>query len=155
ARSSLGALERRVPELWAVAASFLMLLWLEREADHVARLVRDQPGAEVAAWASVPADLRDRVLSLAAILAPLGWLPPALVAFVLGWRRRSPFLRWMALALLALTLVKFVLVDLAQADPFWRFLTALVAGAAMLALSFVYQRLGVGRSAPPATEAHD
>jgi hypothetical protein len=38
-------------------------------------------------------------------------------------------------------------VDLAHADPFWRFLTALLAGAAMLALSFVYQRLGSGRTA--------
>jgi hypothetical protein len=53
----------------------------------------------------------------------------------------------MALALLGLTLLKFVLVDLAHADPFWRFLTALLAGAAMLALSFVYQRLGSGRTA--------
>ena len=155
ARPALGALERRVPEVWAVAASFLMLLWLEREADHVARVMLDVPGAMAAGWSGVATDLRDRVLSLAAILATVGWLLQALVAFVLGWRRRSAFLRWMSLALLALTLVKFVLVDLAQADPFWRFLTALVAGAAMLALSFVYQRLGVGRGARATTEAGD
>jgi len=131
----------------AVVASFLMLLWLARVGDHVARVMLDAPGAEVAAWQAADADLRDRVLSLGAILATVGWLGQAVAAFLLGWRRQSAFLRWMALALLALTLLKFVLVDLAHADPFWRFLTALVAGAAMLGLSFVYQRLGVVKKA--------
>jgi len=130
-----------------VVASFLMLLWLARVGDHVARVMLDAPGAEVAAWQAADADLRDRVLSLGAILATVGWLGQAVAAFLLGWRRQSAFLRWMALALLALTLLKFVLVDLAHADPFWRFLTALVAGAAMLGLSFVYQRLGVVKKA--------
>src|SRR5262249_13799920 len=82
ARPVLGALERRVPEVWVVAASFLILLWLEREADHVARVMLDVPGAAVAGWASVGADLRDRVLSLGAILATVGWLLEAVVAFV-------------------------------------------------------------------------
>jgi predicted membrane protein DUF2339 len=145
-RDELRPAERRASEVVAAAASFLMLLWTGREADHVARVMLDLPAAGVAAWNRVEADVRDRVLSLAAILATVGWLVQAVIAFVLGWRRRSAFLRWMALALLGLTLLKFVLVDLAHADPFWRFLTALLAGAAMLALSFVYQRLGAGRS---------
>ena len=46
----------------------------------------------------------------------------------------------MGLGLVGLTAAKFVLFDLAAADPFWRFLSALVAGAAMLAISWVYQR---------------
>ena len=146
-RAELGANERRASEVCAVVASFLMLLWLARVGDHVARVMLDAPGAEVAAWQAADADLRDRVLSLGAILATVGWLGQAVAAFLLGWRRQSAFLRWMALALLALTLLKFVLVDLAHADPFWRFLTALVAGAAMLGLSFVYQRLGVVKKA--------
>jgi hypothetical protein len=97
-----------------------------------------------------PGALRTRRFATAcsrsgAILASVGWLAQAVIVFAAGWSRRSAFLRWMALALLGLTLLKFVLVDLAHADPFWRFLTALLAGAAMLALSFVYQRLGAGR----------
>jgi uncharacterized membrane protein len=124
-----------------------MLLWTGREADHLARVMMDLPAAGAQAWQRVDADARDRVLSLGAILATVGWLAQAVIAFALGWRRGSAFLRWMALALLGLTLIKFVLVDLAHADPFWRFLTALVAGGAMLALSFVYQRLGAGRRA--------
>jgi uncharacterized membrane protein len=130
-----------------------MLFWLAREADHVARVMLDVPGPETSAWygqraSEWPApgpELRDRVLSLGAILASVAWLAQAVVVFAVGWARRSAFLRWMALALLGVTLVKFVLVDLAHADPFWRFLTALLAGAAMLALSFVYQRLGARR----------
>jgi hypothetical protein len=141
-RSALFPAERRAPEAWAVAASILMLFWISRSADHLARVVIDVPSTYVGAWDNVPADLRDRVRSLAAIFSTVGWLAQAIAVFALGWLRRSPFLRWMALALLGVTLLKFVLVDLAHADPFWRFLTALVAGAAMLALSFVYQRRG-------------
>ena len=44
------------------------------------------------------------------------------------------------MGLVGITVLKFLIVDLATADPFWRFLTAILAGAAMLALSYVYQR---------------
>jgi len=155
-RETLAEVERRSAEIWALAAAFVMMFWLAREADHVARVMLDTPGAYAAAWAGTPAELRDRVLSLGAILASVAWLAQAVAVFAFGWARRSAFLRWMALLLLGLTLVKFVLVDLAHADPFWRFLTALLAGGAMLALSFVYQRLGVrrgaGAEARPATQ---
>jgi hypothetical protein len=146
-RETLAEVERRSAEIWALAAAFVMMFWLAREADHVARVMLDTPGASAAAWAGTPAELRDRVLSLGAILASVAWLAQAVAVFAFGWARRSAFLRWMALLLLGLTLVKFVLVDLAHADPFWRFLTALLAGGAMLSLSFVYQRLGVRRGA--------
>ena len=144
-RAALSDFDRRSPEVWAFSAAFVMLFWLAREADHVARVMLDAGGPETAAWRDADPALRDRVLSLGAILASVGWLAQAVIVFAAGWSRRSAFLRWMALALLGLTLLKFVLVDLAHADPFWRFLTALLAGAAMLALSFVYQRLGAGR----------
>ena len=155
-RDALAGFDRRAPEIWAMAAAFVMLFWLAREADHVARVMLDAPGSEAAAWRDTNAELRDRVLSLGAILASVAWLAQAVAVFAFGWARRSAFLRWMALALLGLTLVKLVLVDLAHADPFWRFFTALLAGGAMLVLSFVYQRLGVrrgaGGEARPATQ---
>ena len=65
----------------------------------------------------------------------------ALLTTAIGWwRASSAFLRWMGLALVGLTAFKFVFSDLAGADPFWRFLTAIVAGAAMLGVSWSYQR---------------
>jgi uncharacterized membrane protein len=151
-RAELSDFDRRSPEMWALGAAFVMLFWLAREADHVARVMLDTGGPETAAWLAADPQLRDRVLSLGAILASVGWLVQAVIVFAAGWSRHSAFLRWMALALLGLTLLKFVLVDLAHSDPFWRFLTALLAGAAMLALSFVYQRLGAGRR-PAAADA--
>ena len=60
---------------------------------------------------------------------------------------RSAFLRWMGLALVGLTAFKFVFSDLAGADPFWRVsLTAIVAGAAMLASRGYQREAGRGRS---------
>jgi uncharacterized membrane protein len=79
---------------------------------------------------------------LAATLTSVGWMAQAIAAFAVGWVRRAPFVRWMALVLVGVTVLKFLLVDLAHADPFWRFLTAIVVGAAALGLSYAYQRRG-------------
>jgi uncharacterized membrane protein len=48
--------------------------------------------------------------------------------------------RWLGLGLAAITAIKFVFADLAAADPFWRFLSAIVLGSALLLVSFAYQR---------------
>src|SRR5204863_6368846 len=112
ARGTRSGFERRSPEVWAMAAAFVMLFWRARGADHVARVMLDAGGPDTAAWRAADAGLRDRALSLGGILASVGWLAQAVAVFAFGWARRSAFLRWMALALLGLTLVKFVLVDL-------------------------------------------
>ena len=57
-----------------------------------------------------------------------------------GWIRSSAFLRWMGLGLFGVTVLKFLIADLQTVDIFWRFLTALVVGAALLAVSYAYQR---------------
>jgi uncharacterized membrane protein len=46
----------------------------------------------------------------------------------------------MGLALVGITALKIVIVDLSDADPFWRFLAAIGAGVAMLIVSYAYQR---------------
>lgn len=144
-REALLAFDRRSPEIWAAGAAFMLLMWIGREADHLGRTMLDLPGATTGLAASATGEFR----ALVGTLTSAGWLIEALAAFVIGWWRRSAFLRWTGLALIGVTVIKFVAVDLASADPFWRFLTAIGAGAAMLVLSYVYQRSGVARRSPP------
>ena len=47
-----------------------------------------------------------------------------------------------------LTILKFLLLDLARVDTFWRFLTAIAVGCVLLALSYVYQRARRSAAAP-------
>jgi uncharacterized membrane protein len=74
------------------------------------------------------------------VLTSAAWLLEALAALVVGWLRGSTFVRWMGLVLAGLTALKSVLADLATADPFWRFLSAIAVGSVLLLVSFVYQR---------------
>jgi uncharacterized membrane protein len=117
-----------------------MLIWIGRQADHVARVVLDVPGANSSAWSREAAAAHDRLRALTPTLTSVGWLLQALTTLAIGWWRRSAFLRWMGLALVGITTLKIVIVDLSGADPFWRFLAAIGAGVAMLVISYAYQR---------------
>jgi len=139
-RAALTDFDRRLPELWALSAAFMMLLWTSREADHIARALIGLPGPAADPNPNVTSGAIDRRAALAPVFTSIGWLAQALATTAIGWWRHSPFLRWMGLALVALTAIKFVLLDLAGTDPFWRFLTAIAVGAVMLAMSWVYQR---------------
>ncbi len=57
-----------------------------------------------------------------------------------GFWRRSPFLRWQALLLLAVTIIKVFLFDMSELSQGYRILSFLGLGALLLAISFVYQR---------------
>ncbi len=58
----------------------------------------------------------------------------------LGFMRRSGFLRWQALVLLAFSIGKVFLVDMSELSQGFRILSFLGLGALLLAVSFVYQR---------------
>jgi uncharacterized membrane protein len=62
------------------------------------------------------------------------------ILLAIGFWRRSPFLRWQALVLLAATIVKVFLFDMSQLSQAYRILSFLGLGALLLAVSFVYQR---------------
>jgi uncharacterized membrane protein len=140
ARERLGGNERYMPEIWTTAASLLMLGWVALEADHVARSIEGMPGMweRHAPGASREITVRARVL--AASITSAGWLVQAIVLLALGWARRSAFLRWAGLGLAGVTVLKFLAVDLQTVDVFWRFLTAIVVGAALLGVSYAYQQ---------------
>ncbi len=139
-RPALAKEERRMPEVWTVGASMLMLAWTAREADHLARALEAVPGAFGRFPGGRDPVLMERVRTLAAAFTSAAWLAQAIVLLVLGWARDSSFLRWTGLVLFGLTVLKLVLYDLQTVDAFWRFLTAVIVGAALLAVSYAYQR---------------
>jgi uncharacterized membrane protein len=57
-----------------------------------------------------------------------------------GFLRRSAFLRWQALVLLAATIAKVFLVDVSQLSRGFRILSFIGLGVLLLSVSFVYQR---------------
>jgi uncharacterized membrane protein len=57
-----------------------------------------------------------------------------------GFWRRSAFLRWQALLLLAVSVAKVFLVDMSELSQGYRILSFLGLGALLLGVSFVYQR---------------
>lgn len=62
------------------------------------------------------------------------------ILLAIGFARRSAFLRWQALFLLAITIGKVFLVDISALSQQFRILSFLGLGALLLAVSFVYQR---------------
>jgi uncharacterized membrane protein len=70
-----------------------------------------------------------------------------------GFRKSSPFLRWQALILLAITVAKVFTYDAAQLDLVYRIASFIALGVLLLAVSFLYQRdwLRLPLPEPPAT----
>jgi uncharacterized membrane protein len=62
------------------------------------------------------------------------------ILLAVGFSRRSAFLRWQGLVLLAFSVAKVFLVDMSALSQGYRILSFLGLGALLLAVSFVYQR---------------
>lgn len=140
-RDALDPSERRMPEVVTAAANLILLAWWAREAGHLAAAAAP---SDAARGAGGPA-----VRTLAAVFTSAAWTLQAVVLFALGWVRGSAFLRWSGLVLFGLTVLKFLLVDLDRVDAFWRFVSAIGIGAALLVVSFLYQRKARRTAAAP------
>ena len=68
------------------------------------------------------------------------WMAYGAMLMVVGFLRRSAFVRWQALILIAATVVKVFVYDLSQLDRGYRIVSFIVLGVLLLAISFVYQR---------------
>jgi uncharacterized membrane protein len=130
ARPHLGDSELRMHEVVTTLANVVMLAWSAREAPRLAIAISPAAGS-----ARAPG-----VATVGAVITSGAWTIQAAVLLALGWAKSSPFLRWLGLALFGLTVLKFLFVDLQQVDVFWRFLTAIVVGLVLLAVSYFYQR---------------
>jgi uncharacterized membrane protein len=73
-------------------------------------------------------------------LISAAWAIYATVVLGIGISRNLPVWRWLALALLGVTLVKVFLVDMAEVRQIWRVLSFLVLGALLMACSYAYTR---------------
>jgi len=62
------------------------------------------------------------------------------VLLTIGFVKRSAFLRWQALILLAVTVAKVFLVDVSQLSKGLRILSFIGLGVLLLCVSYVYQR---------------
>ena len=62
------------------------------------------------------------------------------VLLAIGFARRSAFLRWQALILLAATIAKVFLVDISELSQGLRILSFIGLGVLLLGVSYVYQR---------------
>jgi uncharacterized membrane protein len=68
------------------------------------------------------------------------WALIGFAAVLVGFGRKIAGLRYFALALLGATLVKVLVVDMAEVKAIWRILSFLAVGALLLAVSFLYHR---------------
>jgi uncharacterized membrane protein len=68
------------------------------------------------------------------------WMAYGAMLIIIGFWRNSAFVRWQALALIALTIVKVFVYDTSQLDHIYRILSFIALGVLLLAVSFAYQR---------------
>lgn len=68
------------------------------------------------------------------------WLIYGGILMACGFLKRSSFVRWQALILIALTTVKIFLYDVSELGGSYRIVSFIALGALLLAISFVYQR---------------
>ncbi len=68
------------------------------------------------------------------------WMGYGGLLMVVGFWRRSAFVRWQALTLIAFTVGKVFLYDVSELDRGYRIGSFIVLGVLLLAISFVYQR---------------
>ena len=77
------------------------------------------------------------------------WLAYGAGLMMFGFRRRSAFVRWQALVLIAFTIGKVFLFDVSELQQGYRILSFIALGAVLMGISYVYHRdwLNLGASA--------
>ena len=68
------------------------------------------------------------------------WMGYGAMLMIIGFRRRVPFLRCLALALLGVTIFKVFFYDMSELQRVYRIVSFIGLGVLLLAISFAYQR---------------
>jgi uncharacterized membrane protein len=127
---------RVVANVATVALNALALIALTREvADAFSRqIIAVQPRR-----AGFYADFRGIEIERDFTYSAL-WMAYGAMLMIVGFLRRSAFVRWQALLLIAVTVGKVFIYDVSELDRGYRIVSFIVLGVLLLAISFVYQR---------------
>lgn len=131
---------RSVSSIAVVTINVLALLALSREVNDYFNREVIQRQAEmmqrsIGSWGIVHSINIARDFSYSAL-----WMSYGAFLMVIGFWKRSAFVRWQALILIAVTTVKVFTYDVSELERGYRILSFIVLGALLLAVSFVYQR---------------
>jgi len=123
-----------------VALNALALIALSREvADYYARQMAAFRPTALRQWKAAYNDIHrieiERDFTYSAL-----WMAYGAMLMVVGFLRRSAFVRWQALLLIAATIAKVFIYDVSELDRGYRIVSFIVLGVLLLAISFVYQR---------------
>jgi uncharacterized membrane protein len=131
---------RTVAGVSLIALNVLALIALGREvADYYSRQMATFRPRVSNQWNTAYVDLR-RVEIVRDFTYSALWMAYGAMLMIVGFVRRSAFVRWQALLLIAATIVKVFVYDVSQLDKGYRIVSFVVLGVLLLAISFVYQR---------------
>ena len=147
-----GEFDRRLAATALVALNALALIGLSREiGDYYGRQIPAGPRG-VASWSAALAVGRHRLLIAEYFTYSALWMAYGALLMAIGFWRKSAFVRWQALLLIAATIVKVFIYDVSQLDRGYRILSFMILGVLLLAVSFVYQKDWLKLSRPQARE---
>ncbi len=133
-------LAQQISAVAIVALNVLALIALSREvSDYYSRQIV-APGTTPGEW--VPGAISkirsieiERDFTFSAL-----WMAYGAMLMIVGFWRRSAFVRWQALLLIAITILKVFTYDVSQLDRAYRIVSFIILGVLLLTISFVYQR---------------
>lgn len=131
---------RTIAAIAVVAVNALALIALTREvSDYFTWQMSPYRTTARNYWQSAYSDIHriqiERDFTYSAL-----WMAYGAMLMVVGFLRSSSFVRWQALVLIAVTIVKVFVYDVSELDRGYRIVSFIVLGALLLAISFVYQR---------------
>ena len=131
---------RAVAAIAVVALNALALIALTREvADYYSRQMTAYRPALNQRMGPYRLDFRRIEIARDFTYSAL-WMAYGAILMVVGFLRRSAFVRWQALILIAATTVKVFVYDVSELDRGYRIVSFIVLGVLLLTISFVYQR---------------
>src|SRR5215469_9250057 len=137
-----------------IALNVLALIALSREiADFYSRQITAVHHPGLPQWNSFYVSIHRLEIEREFTYSAL-WMAYGAMLMIVGFLRRSPFIRWQALILIAITIIKVFAYDVSQLDKGYRIVSFMVLGALLLAISFVYQRDWLKLSARRREEQH-